>query len=37
MPLSLKKRGKTYYVRGTVRGIRCYETTGTSDPGLAEA
>jgi integrase len=36
MPLTLKKRGKTYWVRGTVRGISCYETTGTTEKALAE-
>ena len=37
MPLSLTKRGAVYYLRGTVKGKHCYETTGTSDPELAEA
>lgn len=32
------RRGKrgTFYLRGTVRGIRVYETTGTADPERAE-
>lgn len=37
MSLRLVKRGPTYYVRGTVSGSYCYETTGTSDPKRAEA
>lgn len=37
MGLKLLKRGKTYYLRGTVAGQRVYETTGTSDKDLAEA
>lgn len=37
MGLTLFKRGKTYYIRGTVRGVSVYETTGTSDKSLAEA
>lgn len=37
MGLKLTKRGKTYYLRGTVAGQRVYETTGTSDKDLAEA
>ena len=37
MPLTLTKRGQIYYLRGTVKGKRCYETTGTSDKDLAEA
>jgi integrase len=36
MPLTLKRRGQIFWVRGTVRGQRCYETTGTADPALAE-
>ena len=34
----LKKfeRGRVWYVRGTVRGIHVYETTGTSDSAKAE-
>lgn len=35
MSLELKKRGRVWYVRGTVRGLSCYETTGTADEGLA--
>lgn len=30
------KRGRIWYVRGTVRGIRVYETTGTPDTTRAE-
>ncbi len=30
------KRGRVWYVRGTVRGIRVYETAGTSDADKAE-
>jgi integrase len=30
------KRGQTWYVRGTVRGIRVYETAGTADATRAE-
>ncbi len=30
------KRGHVWYVRGTVRGIRIYETAGTSDADKAE-
>lgn len=37
MGLKLLKRGKTYYLRGTVAGHRVYETTGTGDKDLAEA
>lgn len=37
MPLSLVKRGDIFYVRGTVRGRRIYETAGTSERQLAEA
>lgn len=46
MGLKLIKRGKTYYLRGTVRGtngngqkhsVSVYKTTGTSDKSLAEA
>lgn len=37
MSLKLIKRGRVYYVRGTVRGIRCYETCGTSEPEQAKA
>lgn len=36
MPLTLKKRGKIWWIRGTVRGISCQETTGTTDKTLAE-
>lgn len=28
---------KVWYLRGTVRGVRCYETTGTENRALAEA
>jgi integrase len=39
MPLRLIRRGGSphYYLRGTVRGINIYETTGTNDPKAAEA
>jgi integrase len=39
MPLKLvqRKNSKTFYVRGTVRSIRCFETSGTSDKTAAEA
>ena len=30
------RRGKTWYVRGTVRGVDVYETTGTADATRAE-
>lgn len=30
------RRGETWYVRGTVRGVRVYETTGTADAARAE-
>jgi hypothetical protein len=30
------KRGQTWYVRGTVRGVRVYETAGTADATRAE-
>ena len=30
------KRGRVWYVRGSVRGIRVYETTGTADANRAE-
>ena len=36
MSLELKKRGRIWYVRGTVRGLSCFETTGTANEGLAE-
>ncbi len=32
-----RKGTKTLYIRGTVRGIRCYEATGTESRALAEA
>src|SRR5262245_1879572 len=39
MPLKLTKRSDSncWYLRGTVRGIAVYETTGTSDRAAAEA
>ncbi len=37
MPLKLFRRGKVWYVRGTVRGTRVYESTGTADRRQAEA
>ncbi|WP_353194591.1 tyrosine-type recombinase/integrase [Pusillimonas noertemannii] len=37
MGLKLTKRGKTYYIRGTVAGHSVYETTGTRDKDLADA
>ena len=30
------KRGRAWYVRGTVRGVHVYETTGTADKAKAE-
>lgn len=36
MPLTLKKRGDVFYLRGTVRGIPVYESTRASDPEVAE-
>ncbi len=30
------KRGRVWYVRGTVRGVRVYETADTSDTARAE-
>jgi integrase len=30
------RRGRVWYVRGTVRSVRCYETTGTADATKAE-
>lgn len=36
MPLKLLKRGKTWYLRGTVRGYSVYETTGTDDADAAD-
>ena len=36
MPLTLKKRGEYFYLRGTVRGIPVYESTGTGDEAVAE-
>lgn len=40
MPLKLKRyaaRGPNWYLRGTVRGIHIFETTGTNDRQAAEA
>jgi len=39
MPLKLVRRGEnpTYYLRGTVRGIRVFETAGTDNREAAEA
>jgi integrase len=37
MGLKLLKRGKTWYIRGTVRGNSVFQTTGTRDKSLAEA
>ncbi len=40
MPLKLKRytaRGPNWYLRGTVRGIHIFETTGTNDRAAAEA
>ena len=34
--LTKLKRGRNWYLRGTIRGIRVYETTGTSDAASAE-
>ncbi len=32
-----RKGTKTLYIRGTVRGVRCYEAAGTESRALAEA
>ena len=37
MPLTLFRRGKIWYIRGTICGTPCYETTDTSDRVRAEA
>jgi integrase len=37
MPLKLFRRGKIWYVRGTVRGTTIYEATATDDRTRAEA
>lgn len=37
MALKISRRGKTWYVRGTVRGQAVYETTGTDERARAEA
>ena len=40
MPLKLKRysaRGPNWYIRGAVRGIHIFETTGTNDRSAAEA
>lgn len=40
MPLKLKRyaaRGPNWYLRGTIRGIRVFETTGTDDRKAADA
>lgn len=37
MGLKLLKRGKTWYIRGTVAGHSVFESTRTSDKGLADA
>src|SRR5262245_33571874 len=37
MSLKLKKRGNTWHIHGTVRGISVRETTGTADRKAAEA
>lgn len=37
MPLKLKRRAGVWYVRGTVAGQGCYESTGTAERGRAEA
>lgn len=36
MPLRLIRRGKIYYLRGTVAGQSVYESTGAADRSLAE-
>lgn len=36
MPLRIVRRGKVWYVRGTVLGQRIYETTGTRERARAE-
>ncbi len=35
--LKLVKRGRHYYLRGTVRGVQVYETTKTESQELADA
>jgi integrase len=39
MPLRLVRRGRSphYYIRGTVRGIRVFQTSGTDDQKVADA
>ena len=37
MSLRLSRRGKIYYIRGSVRGTSIYESAGTSDRARAEA
>lgn len=37
MALKIRKRGDIWYVRGTVRGRRVYETAGTAERAQAEA
>lgn len=37
MPIKLVKRGKTYYLRGTLAGQRVYESTRISDRRAADA
>ena len=34
--LKIFKRGRVWYIRGTVRGIHVYETAGTADATKAE-
>ncbi len=37
MPLKIFQRGKIYYVRGSVKGIKVYESTGESKRADADA
>lgn len=37
MPLTIKQRGKVWWIRGTVHGSTVYESTGTHDKEVAEA
>jgi integrase len=36
MPLKLSRRGRIWYLRGTIRGVRIYESTQTDRPEAAE-
>ncbi|WP_454745650.1 hypothetical protein [Ciceribacter selenitireducens] len=37
MPLKLYKRGKVWWISGTVHGQKVRETTGSNDKEVAEA